>query len=402
MSDKKQLHNYDTCIFGNGEESLNAAINKVHAGAHTALIHTKHDQDKDFAPKDTIILEALHASANMAQACRMAEKFGIGTTKPQIEWDKVQAHIKNAMDRITPHYSFDKLNALGVHIIKGPVQDEISSAKETIHESPPPPQPAYEGLDDTKTRRLGDITTWADLPEHVIILGENGKAISLAQSLSRLGCKATILSTGAILDGLDTELYKILFERFEYEGIRLIAQANITAIEHKDQEGQIVIHMMHDGAKRRVTGSDILVIPREQENHIFALSDPSIAQIGFNEDQAREKYGAGNFHITKWRYQESDFAKTQHQDNGLLKIITKTDGTVIGTGICGAQALDLIGPWSLAHQQSLKLTDMQDLLAPHSAYSRMSAQAIDGYIKQIANPARKFKPGSFWQGLIGA
>lgn len=402
MSDQKPLNNYDICIFGNTESSFNVALEKARSGAHTALIHTKAEDDQNFAPKEDIILEALYASATTAQSFRSADPFGIEPENPDINWAKVQAHIRDCLDRITPHYSFDKLRGLGVELIKGPLsEEERASAKDSIDEPQNPAPPAYEGLGNAKPLSLRDITSWESLPEHLIILGGDGQGLSLAQSLARLGCKTTLVFTDFITKPLDRELYNILFQRFEHEGIRLIQNADITSIE--SGEG-VTVHMMHEGAKRRVSGSHLLVMPNDNQDkeHVFVLTDPSIAQIGLTENQAREKFGAGNFHLTKWRYQESDFAVTQRTNNGLLKIITATDGTVLGAGICGAQALELIGPWSLALQQSLKLADMQNLIAPHSAYSRMSAQAIEGYVAQIANPARQFKPGSFWQSLIGA
>jgi len=401
VSDQKPLNNYDICIFGNSEASFNTAQEKARGGAHTALIHTKNAGDHDFAPKEDIILEALYASAALAQSFRTADHFGIAPENPKVNWPKVKAHIRDSLDRITPHYSFDKLSGLGVEIIKGPLsQEDAASAKDSIHETPSPTPPVYEGLDKTEPLNLLDILNWEALPEHLIILGGCGRSITLAQSLARLGCKTTLVSADLIAEPLDRELYNILFQRFEHEGIRLIQNADITSIE--SGEG-ITVHMMHEGAKRRLSGSQILIMPPQiKAPEAFALADPSIAQIGLTENQARDKFGAGKFHLTKWRYQESDFAVTQRTNNGLLKIITNTDGSVLGVGICGAQALELIGPWSLALQQSLKLVDMQNLIAPHSAYSRMSAQAIEGYIAQIANPARQFKPGSFWQSLIGA
>ena len=401
MSDQKPLNNYDICIFGNSEHSFNTALENARGGAHTALIHTKEAGDRDFAPKENIILETLYASAALAQSFRSADKFGIEPENPKVNWLKVKTHIRDSLDRITPHYSFDKLSGLGVEIIQGPLsQDDASSAKQSIHETPNPSAPEYEGLNETNPLTLLDITNWEALPEHLIILGGCGHSITLAQSLSRLGCKTTLVSADLISEALDRELYNILFQRFEQEGIRLIQNADITNIE--SGEG-ITVHMMHENTKRRVSGSHILIMPADEETtEAFALADPAFAQIGLTENKAREKFGAGKFHITKWRYQESDFAITQRTNNGLLKIITHTDGTVLGVGVCGAQALELIGPWSIALQQALRLSDMQNLIAPHSAYSRMSAQAIEGYIAQIANPARQFKPGSFWQSLIGA
>lgn len=399
MSDQKQPQIYDLCIKGNSPQSFQIAINRAMAGDHVALVHTKIKGDQDFSFKNQIILQSLYASASSAHNMRIADKVGISSVQPEIKWNKVQANIKDTLSRIAPHYSFDRLQALGVHVIEGPVQDETINAKETITEDEPPARHNYEGLDKIELQELSDITNWETLPEHLVILGGNGASISLAQSLLRLGAKTTIVSETDILEGLDRELYKILFDRFEYEGIRLIQNAEITKI---DQADKIIVHMTHEEAARRVSGTHLLIMPEEKQNGIYALSYPSVAQVGLSEEQAREKFGSGNFHLVKWRYQECDYAVSQSNPDGLMKVITKKDGTVIGAGICGPEAQEMIMPWSLAINNKLKIVDMQDLSSSYSSYSHMTTLSVEGYISQLSNPATLFKtPGNFWQSLIG-
>lgn len=391
---------YDLCVQGNSPQSFQIAINRAMAGDHVALVHTKKTGDQDFSFKDQIVLQSLYASAQSAHNMRIADKLGISSVQPEIKWNKVQANIRDTLGRIAPHYSFERLKALGVHVIEGPVQDETISAKETIIEEVPPNKHDYEGLDKIEVQDISSIANWDALPEHLIIIGGNGLAITLAQSLLRLGCKTSVVAPTDILEGLDRELYKIVFDRFEYEGIRLIQNADITKIDKADK---IIVHMMHEEAKRRVSGSHLLILPEDNSSDgIYALAYPSVAQVGLSETAAREKFGSGNFHMVKWRYQECDFAASQHNPEGLMKVITKMDGTVIGAGICGSEAQELIMPWSLAINNKLKIANMQDLSSSYSSYSRMTTLSVDGYISQISNPARLFKsPGSFWQSLIG-
>lgn len=403
MSKQKPIEdkaNYDICIHGNDLNAFQKASNKAIAGAHVALVHDKDKNDKDFSPKEDIIIQALHASAKTLHNANIANKVGLPSSKPEIHWKHIQAHIQGCLDRVAPHYSIEKLKAHGVHVMRGPLQDETISAKETIlFEENTSKAIDYEDFDKTEPLQLLDITTWEKLPEHLIILGSCGNTVSLAQSLLRLGCKTTIVNDSEILSGLDRELYDGLFQRFEYEGIRLIQNAEIQKI---DTAEKIIIHMVHKEAKRRVSGTHILVIPNSVDADIFALSDPAIAQTGLTEDAAREKFGAGNFHLIKWRYQECDFANSMHKTDGLMKIVTKMDGTVLGSGICGAAANELIMPWSLAINNKLKISDMQNLASSYSSYSRMITLSVEGYMSQLSNPARFFKKGtSFWQGLIG-
>ncbi|MFP4313166.1 MAG: NAD-binding protein [Alphaproteobacteria bacterium] len=398
MPDKPE--HYDICIYGNREDSFQKAVHHAMAGDFTALIHEKPSGDKDFSPKIDIILQALYASARAAHNMRIAHQSGVAYHQPEIHWPDIQNHIKQKLDLIAPHYSFERLKALGVHVIQAPVQDETISAKTVVREPEMTREILHADLEKIDVLSLKAIIGWKELPEHLIILGDGARALSLAQGLHRLGCKTSVVAGGDILDGLDRELYKILFERFEYEGIRLIQDADIVKI---DQSEKIIVHMEHKGARRRVSGSHLLNMQEEEtKKDIFALTDPAIAQTGLSEDQAREKFGAGNFHLIKWRYQECDFATSMGQTNGLMKIITKMNGQVLGAGICGEAASDLIAPWTLAIQNNLKITDMKDMATSYNAYSRMITLSVEGYISQIANPARQFKGATaFWQSLIG-
>lgn len=399
MSKQKPAENYDICIHGQSKDSFQKAVRHAMAGKHVALVHEKDADDRDFSSKEQIILQALYASAQNAHYFRIADRFGLKSALPDIDWPNIQKHIADSLQKIAPHYSMERLKALGVHVIQGPVQDEIITARTILHEDRPVFANPFESHNNIQSLSLTGITNWQNLPEHLTILGDGPMAVSLAQSLLRLGCKTTIVASGDILQGLDRELYKILFDRFEYEGIRLIQNADITKI---DQAEKVIVHMVHEEAKRRVSGSHILALNEERQENIYALSDPAIAQIGLTEEQARETLGAGNFHLIKWRYQECDFACSMQKTDGLMKIITKTNGSVIGAGICGEAAQELIMPWALAMNNNLKIADMKDLHSSYSAYSRMSTLSIDGYMSQIANPARLFKnPGSFWQSLIG-
>ncbi len=394
MKTEKRPHNYDICIYGSDLQAMHTAEEKSRAGLHTVLVYQGQSGREDFAPHGKLILQALRSSAATAHTYRTAEKFGILNAAPELGWHSIKVHIKDILERIAPHYSFEKLRAIGVEILQGPVQDEAVSAKEALHLETP--EHIYEFMGMT-TLSLENILGWECQPEHLLIIGAGASALELAQSLNRLGTKTTILSAGAALPGADSELFKILYDRLEYEGVRIIQNAEITAAEQS--ENSATVHMMHEGTKRRVSGTHLIAMPEEAPR--AALCDPALGWAGINENEAREKFGSGNFHLVKWRYQESDYAQTQRKEVGLLKIITKMDGTVIGAGVCGAGAEEIIPLWSLALAQNMKLQDMTEIDIPYGSYAHISTRAAQGYCAQIKSPAKQYKAGSFWQGLIG-
>lgn len=419
MNTKKHtsIREFDTALIGDTPEIFERALKLARGGVHTALVLSQ-DQSS-IMPRDSIILSALRASAATAQYFRSAEKFGILSVKPDIGWHSVKIHIHDILERIEPQYSLERLRGLGVEIFTGipemlgndtlVLPDQTHIKADTIECGmdvyKPPVLPAcLNKINPAQLLSLSGIADWGELPETLSIIGGGAIAVELAQSLTRLGCKTALISSGEILPGIDQELYKILYERLEFEGVRLLSHANITAAEEDDKKG-VTLHMNHNEATRRLTSSKLLVMPEDTQKHSpqnlrVVHSDPCIAEIGLNESQARAKLGAGNFHLVKWRYQESNLAQSRRRIDGLVKITASPNGTVIGASICGENAAELISLWSLAITRNLKIQDMKEIEIPHSAYSAMNLQSIKGYIDQIASPLYAQKPAPLWHRLL--
>ncbi|MBN9262392.1 MAG: FAD-dependent oxidoreductase [Hyphomicrobium sp.] len=106
------------------------------------------------------------------------------------------------------------------------------------------------------------------------------------------------------------------------------------------------------------------------------FTDPELAQVGLTEDQARQKHGT--IQVFRWPYHENDRAQAERATEGFVKVITDRKGAILGAGIVGREAGELIQIWSLAISQGLKITAMTEWIAPYPTLGEISKRAAMG------------------------
>ncbi len=114
-------------------------------------------------------------------------------------------------------------------------------------------------------------------------------------------------------------------------------------------------------------------------------TDPELAQVGLTEDAARKKYGS--VQVFRWPYHENDRAQAERATDGFVKVVTDKKGKILGAGIVGRDAGELIQIWSLAVSQGLKITAMTQWIAPYPTLGEISKRAAMGtYALSASNP----------------
>ena len=114
-------------------------------------------------------------------------------------------------------------------------------------------------------------------------------------------------------------------------------------------------------------------------------SDPEIAGIGLSEAQARLQHR--HIRILRWPFAENDRACTERDTSGLIKVITARNGQILGAGITGAGAGDMIGLWVLAISKAMKISDIAALVLPYPTRGEISRRvAITSYAASLRSP----------------
>ncbi|MBT4039269.1 MAG: FAD-dependent oxidoreductase [Rhodospirillales bacterium] len=107
-------------------------------------------------------------------------------------------------------------------------------------------------------------------------------------------------------------------------------------------------------------------------------TSPEVAQVGLNEEQARAKYD-GNFQVLRWPFHENDRAQAEHSTDGLVKIIITPNGKILGAGIAGPGAGELIQVWVLAIANGLKIGAMAGMVVPYPTIGEVSKRVAGSY-----------------------
>jgi pyruvate/2-oxoglutarate dehydrogenase complex dihydrolipoamide dehydrogenase (E3) component len=115
------------------------------------------------------------------------------------------------------------------------------------------------------------------------------------------------------------------------------------------------------------------------------FTEPELAQTGLSEAEARKR--GIKIRILRWPYHDNDRAQTERETHGHIKVITKTNGKIIGTTIVGAQAGELISAWSLAIAQGLNIRALTNLVVPYPTLSEIGKRAaIDYFTPSLTSP----------------
>ena len=116
---------------------------------------------------------------------------------------------------------------------------------------------------------------------------------------------------------------------------------------------------------------DETVLPR------IVQTDPGLAQVGLTERQARGAHGAVT--ILRWPFHDNDRARAEAVPHGLVKLVTSRRGRVLGAGIVGPAADELIQTWQLAIAQKLKIGALAGMIAPYPTLGEASKRAAGSY-----------------------
>ena len=117
--------------------------------------------------------------------------------------------------------------------------------------------------------------------------------------------------------------------------------------------------------------------PANALNPHVTFTDPEVAQVGLTEAEARERHGQG-VQVLRWSFAENDRARAERLE-GLIKVVLDGKGKVVGAGIAGEGAGDLLVPWQLVLAGKASLKDMAQLVVPYPTLSEVSKRAAGSY-----------------------
>lgn len=115
----------------------------------------------------------------------------------------------------------------------------------------------------------------------------------------------------------------------------------------------------------------------------IAFTDPEIAEVGLTEAEARQRHG-DRFRILRQSFAGNARARATRQSYGLAKVLVGPAGRIIGAGIAGDRAGELIAPFSLAIANRLTARHLADFLPARGTLSEIVQQAGTEYFRDTA------------------
>ncbi|HET6442941.1 MAG TPA: dihydrolipoyl dehydrogenase, partial [candidate division Zixibacteria bacterium] len=141
-------------------------------------------------------------------------------------------------------------------------------------------------------------------------------------------------------------------------------------------------------AARAISGHKVAFEP--QAIPFVEYTEPEVAECGLSETRAREKNI--KIQVAKFPWAASGRAMTLNKPEGLTKLIIDPDtGRVLGAGIVGTGAGELISECALAVEMGALASDISLTIHPHPSLSETIMEAADVFLGHSAHVYRPKK-----------
>ncbi|MBQ4826611.1 FAD-dependent oxidoreductase [Leisingera sp. HS039] len=314
--------------------------------------------------------------------------------------------------------------------------------------------PPIPGLDKVPYETNETLFELREKPEHLLIIGGGPIGMEMAQAHVRLGCKVTVIEGLKALGKDDPEAAALVLDSLRAEGVEIAEGAMVSriggqagAVEVEARDGSLFkgshllmavgrkanmerlnlaaagIETKGNGIKvdgsllttnkrvyaigdvagglqfTHVAGYHAGIIIRSalfglpskaKTSHIpwATYTDPELAQVGLTEAQARDIYGV-KLEVARFDYHHNDRAIAERRTKGFIKVMV-FKGRPVGATIAGHQAGELIGLWSMALANRLKMSQIAAMVAPYPSISEINKRVAGAY----------FTPRLFESGFV--
>jgi dihydrolipoamide dehydrogenase len=194
---------------------------------------------------------------------------------------------------------------------------------------------------------------------------------------------------GLGLENTKVEIAEKGFVRVDEQ--RRTAEESIFAIGDVAGEPMLAHKASHEGitAAEAIAGHKTAFEPRAIPAVVF--TDPEIAWCGLTEVQAKTQ--GKNIKVSKFPWAASGRAATLGRSDGLTKLIIEPESErILGVGIAGPGAGELIAEGVLGIEMGANVTDLQMTIHPHPTLTETmmeAAEAFSGMATHIYSPKRR-------------
>lgn len=360
-------------MIGAGAAGLVSSYIAAMANAKVTLVEA-HEMGGDCLNTGCVPSKALLKSAKIAQAARDGARFGVNAGPVTVDFPAVMRRIRDVIAAIEPHDSVERFTGLGVECLSGYARfidpwtveialndggtQRLTARSFVIATGAEPVIPAIPGIADSAY--LTSETLWdamssrAQVPGRLIILGGGPIGCELAQAFQRLGSQVTLVEMAdRLMLKEDAEAAAIVAAALSQEGVDVrtghkavrFETGKRLVIAGPDGEAELAYDdvLVATGRRARLTGYGLEELGLLKDGRIaiddrLATAQPHIFVAGDV---------AGNQQLTHGASHEAWFAtvnalarpfKSFKADYRVLPRVTYTDPEVASVGLTEAEA----------------------------------------------------------------
>ncbi len=264
---KMKNYDYDLIIIGGGSAGLSLASGSAQLGVKVLLI-AKEELGGDCLHYGCVPSKALLKSAKVAHQIKDAEKYGLELEEKnklknlKFNWEKITGRIKKIQKKIQKHDSPERFREMGCDVVFGTAEftnshsvkiilnpklkklqekdfkDKkeiiLSGRKISIATGSRPRIPKIEGLGKNDAITNEQIFSLKTQPKHLAIIGGGVIASEIAQAMTRLGTKVTIIEKhGKFFGRFTDDIADFMSEKFKKEGVDILLNTETLSVKTK-------------------------------------------------------------------------------------------------------------------------------------------------------------------------
>ncbi|MEM8766235.1 MAG: FAD-dependent oxidoreductase, partial [Pseudomonadota bacterium] len=242
-------YDYNLAVIGGGSAGLIAGLIAATVKAKVVLIE-RDRMGGDCLNTGCVPSKSLIRAARAAQEMRSAERFGIRSVEPEVDFAAVMARVKSVIATIEPKDSVERYESLGVECIVGDAtledghnirvataagERKVSARSIVLATGAEPFVPPIPGLRELEPLTSDNVWELKERPERLLVMGGGPIGCELAQSFARLGSKVTLIDMEErLLPREDPETSELLRARFEAEGVDVRLGHRATAVTGRE------------------------------------------------------------------------------------------------------------------------------------------------------------------------
>ncbi len=234
--DKPARFDNNMLVIGAGAGGLVTAYIAAALKARVTLIE-KQRMGGDCLHTGCVPSKTLIRTSKLLHDVATARQRGVSHATAQADFAEIMRHVQATIDKIQPHDSVERYQALGVNVIEGEAmletpwrvsiktasgEQRVSSRNIVIASGASPFVPDIPGLQQCDYYTSDSVWTMPRPPHNLLVLGAGAIGCELAQAFSRLGINVSMVEREQrILQKEDADVAASVHQQFIDEGITL-------------------------------------------------------------------------------------------------------------------------------------------------------------------------------------